>query len=191
MREKYYKKLDVTLKYKQLQEKQYEEAEELFNLKLQTSEGPIEDQDLDPDLLILNQEKELRDVIRQDIDRTLQEFDIFTKPEIKENLSNILYLWAKDNNEFSYRQGMNEILAILVLAFFSEYRLSNTQIEKHSEEQLSHLSNEEIIDILFNEKHVYADIFWCFDRIMSLGVKQLYQVTKDMATLKKEIIQQI
>lgn len=127
-------------------------------------------------------------MIRQDIDRTLQEFDIFTKPEIKENLSNILYLWAKDNNEFSYRQGMNEILAILVLAFFSEYRLSNVQIEKHSEDQLSQLSNEEIIDILFNEKHVYADIFWCFDRIMSLGVKQLYQVTKDMATLKKEII---
>jgi hypothetical protein len=33
---------------------------------------------------------------------------------------NILYLWAKDNNEFGYRQGMNEVLAIIVFAFFAE-----------------------------------------------------------------------
>ena len=89
---------------------------------------------MDPDLLILNQEKELRDVIRQDIDRTLQEYELFTKPEIKKNLSNILYLWAKDNNEFSYRQGMNEILAVLVLVFFSEIKASNVHVDKHSEE---------------------------------------------------------
>ena len=86
---------------------------------------------------------------------------------------------------------MNEILAVLVLVFFSEYKVSNVKKEKHNEAELQQLSNEQIIDILFNEKHIYADIFWCFHRIMSLGVKQLYQVTKDMATLKKEIISQI
>ena len=59
-------------------------------------------------------DKELREIIKQDIDRTLQDIDFFTKQEIKDNLSNILYLWSKDNSDFSYRQGMNEILAVLV-----------------------------------------------------------------------------
>jgi len=32
----------------------------------------------------------------------------------------MLYLWAKDNHDFGYRQGMNEILAVLVYAFHTE-----------------------------------------------------------------------
>jgi len=36
-----------------------------------------------------------------------------------------------------------------------------------------------------------ADVYWSFDRVMQLGIKHLYQVTKDMATLKKEIIQSL
>jgi hypothetical protein len=51
----------------------------------------------------LVKDKELREIIKQDIDRTLQDIDFFTKQEIKENLSNILYLWSKDNSDFSYR----------------------------------------------------------------------------------------
>ena len=43
LREKYYKKLNVTLQYKKMHEKQYQEAEELLNLKIQASEGPIEE----------------------------------------------------------------------------------------------------------------------------------------------------
>jgi TBC1 domain family protein 5 len=77
----------------------------------------------------------LRDLIRQDIDRTLQDLEIFTDYEVKENLKNILYLWAKDNNEFSYRQGMNEILAIIVIAFLSEARQAPTYNLEYSEEE--------------------------------------------------------
>jgi hypothetical protein len=51
----------------------------------------------------LVKDKELREIIKQDIDRTSQDIDFFTKQEIKENLSNILYLWSKDNSDFSYR----------------------------------------------------------------------------------------
>ena len=50
----------------------------------------------------------------------MQDIEFFTREDVKENLSNILYLWAKDNNEFSYRQGMNEILALIVQVCFDE-----------------------------------------------------------------------
>lgn len=32
----------------------------------------------------------------------------------------MLYLWAKDNKEYGYRQGMNEILGMVAYAFFLE-----------------------------------------------------------------------
>jgi hypothetical protein len=32
----------------------------------------------------------------------------------------MLFLWAKENPETSYKQGMNELLAIVVFAFFAE-----------------------------------------------------------------------
>ena len=77
--------------------------EELLTLQLQTSQGPFAQEDLDPDLQLINQDKELRDVIRQDIDRTVQDNEFFTRDSVKDQLMNILYLWAKDNNDFGYR----------------------------------------------------------------------------------------
>jgi len=35
-------------------------------------------------------------------------------------LMTILFMWAKDNATIAYKQGMNEILAIVCFAFFSE-----------------------------------------------------------------------
>lgn len=66
-------------------------------------------------------DKEVQELITQDVDRTMQEINLFTIPIIKEHLEDLLYLWAKDNNDFSYRQGMNEILAIVVIAYFQEF----------------------------------------------------------------------
>jgi hypothetical protein len=43
------------------------------------------------------------------------------------------------------------------------------------------------MDIMFDSDQIYADIFWCFERVMGLGIKYLYQVTKDIATLRLEI----
>jgi TBC1 domain family protein 5 len=49
----------------------------------------------------------------------------------------ILFIWAKENQDIQYKQGMNEILAIIVFAYFAE-RL-------WVEQELDHLSTDEII----------------------------------------------
>jgi hypothetical protein len=49
----------------------------------------------------------------------------------------ILFLWAKENQDIQYKQGMNEILAIIVFAYFSE--------RMNVEDNLDHLTTEEII----------------------------------------------
>jgi len=66
-------------------------------------------------------------------------------------------------------------------------------IHQSCEENIEQISStpELIISFVFDEGHSFADIYWCFDRVMQFGVKYLYQVTKDMATLKAEICQKL
>ena len=59
-------------------------------------------------------------MIKQDVDRTLQEHDYFLKKKTKEVLTECLFLWGKENDDYQYRQGMNEILAILAIVYDTE-----------------------------------------------------------------------
>jgi hypothetical protein len=42
-------------------------------------------------------DKEVRDLITQDIERTSQEYEFFTKKKVKDILIGILFIWAKEN----------------------------------------------------------------------------------------------
>ena len=115
----------------------------------------------------------------------------------------MLYLWAKDNHDFGYRQGMNEILAVLVYAFHTEVMedgliegsdVSKEEIDFSKEldiQQINNMTDDEVTLYIFNEKYIFADIYWCFERVMSLGVRNLYQITKDLSTLKEDIIKEM
>ena len=62
----------------------------------------------------------MRDLIKVDVHRTLQEFDYFHKVEVKDSMTQLLYLWGRENPDYGYKQGMNEILAMIMLVFDSE-----------------------------------------------------------------------
>ena len=66
------------------------------------------------------QEREMKDLIKVDVHRTLQEFDYFHKVEVKDSMTQLLYLWGRENPDYGYKQGMNEILAMIMLVFDSE-----------------------------------------------------------------------
>lgn len=65
-------------------------------------------------------DNELKQVIKNDIDRTFQEMALFQKEEVKELMVNVLFTWAKLNPAISYRQGMNELLAVLFIVAYAE-----------------------------------------------------------------------
>jgi len=65
-------------------------------------------------------DKELRNLIKKDVDRTLQETPFFREEAVKEKMNELLYLWAQYYPAFGYQQGMNETLAIILVALFSE-----------------------------------------------------------------------
>ena len=121
----------------------------------------------------LFKDKDVRELIVQDIDRTSQEFEFFTQKRVKDILVGILFLWAKENQDIQYKQGMNEILAIIVFAYFSE--------RINVEHSLDHLSTDEIISdpdlfvqFVFDSRHTFADIYSTMSRLLAFGVKNLY-----------------
>ena len=66
-------------------------------------------------------DKEIRVQIQKDVTRTNQENIFFRLQDTKDRLQEILYIWAREHPEYKYQQGMNEILAGLVSAVFTEF----------------------------------------------------------------------
>lgn len=67
------------------------------------------------------QDKEIKKIIQLDLNRTYQNMNLFHDDKIKENLSTILYIWSKENPIISYKQGMNEIVAVLFVCLYPYY----------------------------------------------------------------------
>ena len=90
----------------------------------------------------------------------------------------VLYYWAKENPIISYRQGMNEVLSIIFFVFYAELTSfdPNTQSTENT---------DDLIDFMNDKKNVIADIFTVFERIMNLGIKELYGTNNDISQIKK------
>jgi TBC1 domain family protein 5 len=66
------------------------------------------------------EDRELRSIIRKDVRRTMQEYQIFKLQSVQDNMDQILFIWAKQYPDFKYQQGMNDILAVILVTLFSE-----------------------------------------------------------------------
>lgn len=77
----------------------------------------------------------------------------------------MLFLWGKTYPEYGYRQGMNEILAIVLLVFDTERIQSAIAIEwdKMSDKEIA---EKYLLEFLFDPKYLQADVFMVHDRIL-------------------------
>ena len=129
----------------------------------------------------------MRDLITQDIERTSQEFEFFTLKKVKDILVGMLFLWAKENHDISYKQGMNEILAIIVFAYFAERVAVEEDLSGLSDSDIG-ADQDKLVGFLFDSRHTFADIYSTFDRVLGFGIKNLYLETKDISELRKELV---
>ena len=63
----------------------------------------------------------LLNLIKMDVERTYQEKEIFTKDEIKKILISVLFIYAKENPQYGYKQGMNDILGVFLFVLDKNY----------------------------------------------------------------------
>lgn len=82
---------------------------------------------------------------------------------------------------------MNELLAIVVFAFFAERIVAIKDYDLMDDESIA--SNaDDLIGFIFDSRHTFADIYSTFDCILQYGVKNLYSDTKDISVLRKELV---
>ena len=129
-------------------------------------EGPVEDTDL-------------KDLINKDLDRTHQEMDIFLQNKIKNILANVLYIWSKENSEVSYRQGMNELLAIIFIVFYPFYFTCNRKPKNTKENIVDFLKDinlykDDLYIFFHDEDEIQSDLFYTFEALMKKGMTNLF-----------------
>lgn len=71
---------------------------------------------------------------------------------------------------------MNEILALIVQVCFEETIETTFDLKEaiEGENQMEQYSQDQIIEYLFSANHIYADIYWMFEKTMNYGIKYLY-----------------
>lgn len=68
----------------------------------------------------MKDDRDIKILIKKDVERTMQELEFFKDEMVQSKLEEILYIWAKEHPEFKYQQGMNEILAVILVCLASE-----------------------------------------------------------------------
>jgi TBC1 domain family protein 5 len=119
------------------------------------------------------------------VSRTLQEFSYFNKTETKDLLSQLLFIWGRENPDYGYKQGMNEILAMVVIVFDTERTVLRAEPRVWDNLSDEDIASLHLVEYLFDPESNKADIYACYDRILQLGIKYLYMDTKDITELKK------
>ena len=63
------------------------------------------------------------DIIKVDVTRTFQKIELFQQENIQKALVNILFIFAKNNKEIGYRQGMSDLCAIFLYVIYKQKKL--------------------------------------------------------------------
>ena len=133
----------------------------------------------------LYEENELRRIINLDIIRTYQNINLFSQENIKKILLNILFIWSRENDDISYRQGMNDLLAILILCFYPYYfPLEDNENKITKDEIINYINIKDKKELYKNSLKIYkyfhdeseieCDLFYAFDSLMKKGMKNLF-----------------
>uniref|UniRef100_A0A6Q2YEJ2 TBC1 domain family member 5 n=1 Tax=Esox lucius TaxID=8010 RepID=A0A6Q2YEJ2_ESOLU len=68
------------------------------------------------------QDKELRGMIKQDVMRTFPEMRYFQEEDVRTKLTDILFCYARENEQLLYKQGMHELLAPIVFVLHCDHQ---------------------------------------------------------------------
>ncbi|XP_062302065.1 TBC1 domain family member 5 [Osmerus eperlanus] len=98
------------------------------------------------------QDKELRGMITQDVMRTFPEINYFHGEDVRTKLTDILFCYARENEQLLYKQGMHELLAPIVFVLHCDH-----QAFQHASET-AHPSEEmkSLLDPVYHEHDAYA-----------------------------------
>ena len=133
-------------------------------------------------------QSETAKMIKYDVERTMPNEKLFQEPYIKELLSTILTNFGKSHKKYSYRQGMNEILSLLIYAIYPYYIKSPNS--KYTTELIDKwvknpVENAKDIYCFFHDENEFeCDIYTLFEFLMiKFGLAKFFEdESKDSKT---------
>ena len=119
-------------------------------------------------------------MIKYDVDRTMPGEKLFQEPFIRDMETTILTNFAKNHKSISYRQGMNEILSLIIYALFPYYGKSpnNKYTTELYEKWLENpVENAQDIYFFFHDENEFeCDIYTLFENLMiKLGLGKFFE----------------
>ena len=70
--------------------------------------------------ILTKEDYSILDLIKVDVNRTFQKIELFHLEKIQKILINILFIFAKKNEEIKYKQGMSELAAVFLYVLYKE-----------------------------------------------------------------------
>lgn len=129
------------------------------------------------------QDKELRGMIKQDVLRTFPEILYFQQEDVRTKLTDILFCYARENEQLLYKQGMHELLAPIVFVLHCDH-----QTFQHASETAN--PSEEmnvILDPTFHEHDAYA----MFSQLMETAEPWFSSFERQVRKGKEEMLTSI
>ncbi|XP_053117494.1 TBC1 domain family member 5 isoform X2 [Hemicordylus capensis] len=104
------------------------------------------------------QDKELRGMIEQDVTRTFPEMQYFQGENVRKILTDVLFCYARENEQLLYKQGMHELLAPIVFILHCDHQafLHASEAAQPSEE----------MKVLLNPEYLEHDAYAMFTHLM-------------------------
>ncbi|XP_061110617.1 LOW QUALITY PROTEIN: TBC1 domain family member 5 [Conger conger] len=129
------------------------------------------------------QDKELRGMIRQDVLRTFPEMQYFQQEDVRAKLTDILFCYARENEQLLYKQGMHELLAPIVFVLHCDH-----QAFQHASETAS--PSEEMKSLLNPEFHEH-DAYAMFSQLMETAEPWFSSFEREVRKGKEEMMTSI
>ncbi|NXN94361.1 TBCD5 protein, partial [Rhinopomastus cyanomelas] len=107
------------------------------------------------------QDKELRAMIEQDVTRTFPEMQYFQQESVRKILTDVLFCYARENEQLLYKQGMHELLAPIVFILHCDH-----QAFSHASEAAHPRQASEEMKVLLNPEYLEHDAYAMFTHLM-------------------------
>ncbi|KAL4629690.1 TBC1 domain family member 5 isoform X2 [Arapaima gigas] len=129
------------------------------------------------------QDKELRGMIKQDVLRTFPEMQYFQQEDVRTKMTDILFCYARENEQLLYKQGMHELLAPVVFVLHCDHQAFQhaSETARPSEEMKSLLNPE------FQEHDAYA----MFSQLMETAEPWFSSFEREVRKGKEEMMTSI
>uniref|UniRef100_A0A3P9I594 TBC1 domain family member 5 n=1 Tax=Oryzias latipes TaxID=8090 RepID=A0A3P9I594_ORYLA len=117
------------------------------------------------------QDKELKGMIKQDVFRTFPEIRYFQDDDVRTKLTDILFCYARENEQLLYKQGMHELLAPIVFVLHCDHQTFQhaSETASPSEEMKLHTFYSKLTSTFKTAEPWFS----CFEREVRKGKEEM------------------